>query len=58
MHIFAQMNSINPCFLNPVLVVRHCGSSRKKDIMPSMKEMTALVGWIPIIGLYCKIETR
>ena len=57
MYIFAEMISVNPYFLNPMLVARHCGSSREKDIMPSMKQITTFMGWIPITELYSKVDT-
>lgn len=43
-HIFTQMNSVNPYLLSPVLVVTHCGSCREKDVVPSMKKITTLIG--------------
>lgn len=55
-HIFTQMNSVNPYLLSPVLVVMHCGSCREKDV-PSMK-ITTLIGQIPATKLYSKIETK
>lgn len=43
-HIFTQMNSVNPYPLSPVLVVMHCGSRRERDVVPSMKKITILIG--------------
>ena len=56
--IFTQMNSVNPYLLSAMLVVRHCGSCREKDIVPSVKGTTTLIGWISITELHSKIETR
>ena len=47
-----------PNELRPMLIVRHYGSTREKDNVPSMKESTTLVGQIPVIGPHSKVETR
>lgn len=56
--IFTQMNSVKLYLLSATLVVRHCGSCREKDIVPSVNETATLIGWIPITELHSKIETR
>jgi len=40
-----------------MLMVRHCGSTGRKDIVPSRKEITTLVGQIPVTGPHSKVET-
>ena len=58
MFIFTQMILVNPYILNAILVVRHCGHLEKKIIVPTLKEITNLIGWIPIIGLLSEVETK
>lgn len=52
MYIFTQIIAVNPYFLNPMLVVRHCGNSREKDIVCSLK-ITIL-----ITGFHIEVETK
>lgn len=49
---------LSPNELRTMLIVRPCGSNSKKDIVPLMKEITTLVGQIPVIEPHSKVETR
>lgn len=58
MFVFTQMILVKSYILNPILVVRHCRNLEKKIIVPTLKEITTLIGWIPIIGLLSEVETK